>query len=185
MNRPGLRLFDRYGWTPAGAFRPVSAIADRSGLDRAAGLWCSRRRTIVAGILRAAIVAIVAAPLIAGAVSAFISPVTPLCTPFRVPVAISGMVTAVIGPLSGPMAPVMVAHRVAMAAAVEDINPIAGIIILIVPAAAETDIGKAIAIVAGIIIIERGIGIAVIAAVVDIAVAIIAGTPVHTAAQAQ
>ena len=77
---------------------------------------------------------------------------------------------------------VTVAHHVTSSATVEDIDAIAGIIILIVPAAAISDIGKAIAIVAGIIIIERRVGVAVIAAVVDITVAIIARAAVHAAA---
>tara|TARA_R110002020_G_scaffold4049_1_gene17802 strand:- start:45 stop:377 length:333 start_codon:yes stop_codon:yes gene_type:complete len=95
------------------------------------------------------------------------------------------MMPAISGALSGPIIAVTVAHRMAPAAAVEDIDAMAGIIILIIPAAAISDIGKAIASVAGIIVVERRIGIAVIAAIVDIAVTIIAGTAVHTAAQAQ
>jgi len=100
-------------------------------------------------------------------------------------IAISGMMSAIGGALSGPIVAVMIAHRVASSATVKDIDAIAGIIILIIPAAAISDIGKAIAIIAGIIIVERRIGVAIIAAVVDIAVAIIAGAAVHAAAKAQ
>tara|TARA_R110001606_G_scaffold4671_1_gene22064 strand:- start:3956 stop:4351 length:396 start_codon:yes stop_codon:yes gene_type:complete len=78
----------------------------------------------------------------------------------------------------------VVAHREAPAAPVEDIDAIAGIIILIIPAASISYIGKAIAIVAGIIIVERRIGIAVISAIVDIAVAISAAA-IHAAAETQ
>ena len=93
------------------------------------------------------------------------------------------MVAAIFGPLPRPMASVAVTHHMASATAIKDINAIAGIIILIIPAAAEADIGKAIAIVAGIIIVERSIGIAIITTV-DIAVAIIAGA-IHAATQSQ
>tara|TARA_R110001599_G_scaffold34871_11_gene111267 strand:- start:2799 stop:3104 length:306 start_codon:yes stop_codon:yes gene_type:complete len=69
--------------------------------------------------------------------------------------------------------------------AIEDIDAIAGIIILIVPAAAKADIGKAIAGIARIIIVKRRIRIALIASIVDIAVTIIAGAAIHAAAQPQ
>ncbi|PHR97434.1 MAG: hypothetical protein COA68_12470 [Oceanobacter sp.] len=78
----------------------------------------------------------------------------------------------------------MGAHRVTSSTAIENIDTIAGVIILIVPATAIADIGEAIAIVAGIIVVEWRVGIAVIALIIDITVAVIAGTAVHTASQA-
>jgi hypothetical protein len=95
------------------------------------------------------------------------------------------------------MAPVMMSHRVAITAIIKYVPPIAGIIKPIIPAATKADIGKPIAIIAGIIIIERIIRITAIAAsitagitTVNITVAIIsvgnsnAQPAIHAAAKA-
>ena len=144
--------------------------------------------SVIVPVSRVHIVAMVPASLIVAAVAVFCSMVTPFRMSFAVAVMTPAILPAVLCALSGPMAPVVIAHRVAMAASIKKIQAIAGIIIMIIPATAKADICKAIAGITCIIIVERGIGVAAIAtvvmAVVDIAVAIIA-CAIETAAQAE
>jgi hypothetical protein len=67
-----------------------------------------------------------------------------------------------------PIMAVMIAHREAPTIIIKDIIAVARIVIILVPAAAKTDVVKAISTVAGIIAVPRGIGIAIIIALVAI-----------------
>lgn len=182
-----MRLLDRSCRTAYRLACPVRTIAYRGRLAdavRSCRPVSGAGACPVAKALSVAIaaVAIVASSSIAHSVTVAIGAVAPIGSLAPAVIAIPGMMSAIGGALSGPIVAVTVAHHVTSSATVEDIDAIAGIIILIVPAAAISDIGKAIAIVAGIIIIERRVGVAVIAAVVDITVAIIARAAVHAAA---
>jgi hypothetical protein len=66
----------------------------------------------------------------------------------------------------------VVVHVIAPAATVENIEAVAGIPVILIPAAAKTDVIETAAIVAVIIAVERAVGIAAIAIVI-IAIAII------------
>lgn len=83
-----------------------------------------------------------------------------------------GMARTKFRTLMRPMLPMMALHRIARTTPIKNIDAIAGIIKIVVPAAAKSDIGIAIAIVAGIIIIKGRIGVAGIARPIDIAVTI-------------
>jgi hypothetical protein len=74
--------------------------------------------------------------------------------------------------LATPIAAMMIVHLVAPPTPVKDVEAIAGIPVVLIPAAAITDIVEAAAIVAVIIAVEGAVGIAAIAVVV-IAVAIV------------
>jgi hypothetical protein len=74
--------------------------------------------------------------------------------------------------LATPIAAMMIVHLVAPPTPVKDVEAIAGIPVVLIPAAAITDIVEAAAIVAVIIAVEGAVGIAAIAVVI-IAVAIV------------
>ncbi|GAB5482211.1 MAG: hypothetical protein Pars92KO_19680 [Parasphingorhabdus sp.] len=84
----------------------------------------------------------------------------------------AALAPTIFSALSGPMALMMALHRIAGSAPVENIDAVTGIVETVIPAAAKSDIGIAITIVAGIIIIKWCVGIAAITHTVHIAVTI-------------
>jgi hypothetical protein len=69
---------------------------------------------------------------------------------------------------------VVIAHVISRTIAVENIYAVSGIIEVIKPTTAITDVGKAVAIVAAVVTVPRAVGVAVI-----IAVAVIVITKAH------
>jgi hypothetical protein len=111
----------------------------------------------------------------------FIDPVRPviiIAAPAIMPMIAAAIMTAAIMIAStmvlpipamaavAPIAAVMVVHGMAISATIKDIITVSRIPIILIPAAAKTDIVKAIAAVAGIIAVERRVGVAVIIAII-------------------
>lgn len=138
------------GLTVADCIRIAIAFATTPVVDPSAMLFGPAYRT-VGSIIAAAIV--IVTPTVMSAAAAVV---------FAVP-----FVT-----LPAPVAAVVVIHVIATAAPVENVEAIAGIPVILIPAAAIADIVEPAAIVAVIIAVERAVWIAVIAIII-IAVAIV------------
>lgn len=80
-----------------------------------------------------------------------------------------------------PIAAMMIAHMIAGTTIVEDVIAITRIPVAVIPATTEADVIEAVAAIAGIIAVKRGIGIAIIL-VIGIAIVIIAKSHIVDAA---
>ena len=114
---------------------------------------------IAASVIALVVITIIIVPTCA-IISSMSAIVVAVCTAM---LPLIGAVIMVARALSCPITPLVLAHGITRAASVKYIDAIAWIVIIIVIAAAIADIGKAITIVAAIIIIEGGIWIAAIA----------------------
>lgn len=136
-------------------------IAVRAGLTRS-GRWlvggCPDRGGLALPAIAVRAIAMVAIAIVMATVAASMIAITAMMFPPRAP--------------STPIVQMIAPHRVTRPAIIEQIDAIAGIIEIVVPAAAKADLDKAAAIVRAII------AIIAITIVIGIRIAIIIGVPI-------